>query len=148
MSNFTATLDTRDYIKMMETLSDLSKLEREAIINKGIQEGLDVIIKEGKKNLASSSTKVRTGNLSKSFSKYVKKKYLKGYAGFKRPKGAAAHLIDRGTKVRVTKSGANRGKVTGNYFWTKAVETQSKKAQDALMESVEKTIEKIMNRHK
>lgn len=147
-SDFTATVDKRDYTKIMNALSDLSKIEREAAIAKGIQEGLAVIVNQGKANLAASGTKVRTGNLSGSFKKLTKKSQLKGYAGFSRPKGAAAHLIDRGTKVRHTKTGANRGSVTGNLFWTKAVNETKDKAQQELMESVQKTIENIINRNR
>jgi hypothetical protein len=145
--NFNATLDKNDYIKVMNTLNGLSNFQREAIINKAISEGLDVIVREGKANLASSGTKVRTGNLSGSFKKLTKKSQLKGYAGFSRPKGSAAHLIDRGTKVRTTRTGANRGRVIGNLFWTKAVEDNKQKAQDALMESIRKTIDKIITRN-
>ena len=146
-SDFTATVDQSDYIKIMNALSEMSKLEREAIIQKAIQEGLDFIVKQGKANLAASGTKVRTGNLKGSFKKITKKSQLKGYAGFSRPKGSAAHLIDRGTKVRETKKGANRGRVTGNYFWTKAVESKKDKAQQEIMDSVKKTIENIINRN-
>lgn len=146
-SDFTATVDQRDYIKIMNALSKMSKLERDAAIQKGIQEGLEVIVKQGKANLAASGTKVRTGNLKGSFKKITKKSQLKGYAGFSRPKGSAAHLIDRGTKVRQTKNGANRGKVTGNYFWTKAVQESKDKAQQELMDSIKKTIENIINRN-
>lgn len=147
-SDFTATVDKRDYTKIMNALSDLSKIEREAAIAKGIQEGLAVIVNQGKANLAASGTKVRTGNLSGSFKKLTKKSQLKGYGGFSRPKGAAAHLIDRGTKVRHTKTGANRGSVTGNLFWTKAVNETKDKAQQELMESIQKTIENIINRNR
>lgn len=147
MADFTATVDRHDYIKIMNALSDLSSLEREAIIAKGIQEGLKIVLQEGKSNLASSGIKVRTGNLSGSFKILTKKKDLKGYAGFSRPKGAAAHLLDRGTVKRSTKSGANRGMVKPTYFWTKAVEGKSGKAQKELLESVEKSIEKIIRRN-
>ena len=146
-NNFTATVDRRDYTKIMNALSDLSQMQREAAIAKGISEGLAVIVKQGKANLAASNTKVRTGNLKGSFKKLTKKSQLKGYAGFSRPKGSAAHLIDRGTKVRHTKTGANRGAVTGNYFWTRAVNETKEKAQQELMESIRKTIENIINRN-
>lgn len=146
-NDFTATVDKKDYIKIMNALSDMSKLEREAIIQKAIQEGLDIVVRQGKSNLASSGTKVRTGNLKGSFKKITKKTQLKGYAGFSRPKGSAAHLIDRGTKVRQTKKGANRGSVTGNYFWTRAVESTKDKAMQELMDSIKKTLDNIINRN-
>jgi hypothetical protein len=130
----------------MGLLDGLSNIEREAVIAKGIQEGLKVIVQEGKSNLASSA-KVRKGNLSGSFKVITNKKDLKGYAGFSRPKGAAAHLIDRGTKVRYTKNGARRGAVKPTLFWTKAVEGKSGKAQEELMDSIQKSINNIMKRN-
>lgn len=147
MDNFTATLDPMDYAKIMNALSSMSKLEREAIIAKGLQEGLKVIVQQGKANLASSGIKVRKGNLSHSFKVLTKKRELRGYAGFSRPKGAAAHLLDRGTKKRYTKTGANRGSVKPTYFWTNAVKDKNGKAQEELMDSVRKSIENIMKRN-
>ena len=146
-SDFTSTLDSRDYIKVMNALSDLSKIEKEAVVAKAISEGLSLIVQEGKKNLQQSSTKVRTGNLSHSFKTLTSKKELKGYGGFRRPQGAHAHLIDRGTVVRKNRKGQNRGKVTGNLFWTKAVQMVGPRAQSELMESVRKSIENIMKRN-
>lgn len=146
-SDFTATIAPDDYARIMTALSELSSLEKEAVIAKGISEGLTIITNEGKRNLKASSTRVRSGNLIHSFKTMTKKKDLKGYGGFSRPKGAAAHLIDRGTQVRMTKKGANRGRVTGNLFWTRAVQNNRDKAQKELMESVRKSIENIMKRN-
>lgn len=142
------TADPQDYRRVMNTLSDLSRIERDAVIAKGIQEGLKIVVQEGKQNLAQSGTKVRTGNLKGSFKVLTKKSDLKGYAGFSRPKGSHAHLIDRGTAVRYTKSGAKRGQVHGNYFWTKAVERKSGKAQQEMYDSIEKSINTILNRNR
>lgn len=142
------TADPQDYRRVMNTLSDLSRIERDAVIAKGIQEGLKIVVQEGKQNLAQSGTKVRTGNLKGSFKVLTKKSDLKGYAGFSRPKGSHAHLIDRGTAVRYTKSGAKRGQVHGNYFWTKAVEGKSGKAQQEMYDSIEKSINTILNRNR
>ena len=147
MDNFSTTIDPIDYAKIMNALSSMSKLEREAIIAKGIQEGLKIIVQQGKSNLASSGIKVRKGNLSHSFKVLTKKKELRGYAGFSRPKGAAAHLLDRGTKKRYTKTGANRGSVKPSLFWTNAVKDKNGKAQEELMDSVRKSIENIMKRN-
>ena len=148
MDNFSATVDPNDYRKLMGLLTGLSEFEKDAVVAKAIQEGLKVIMQQGKTNLATSGTKVRKGNLSGSFKVLTNKKDLKGYAGFKRPQGAAAHLIDRGTKVRYTRNGAKRGKVTGNLFWTNAVRDKSGKAMDELMDSVQKTIQRIINKNK
>lgn len=147
IGDFSFTVDQDDYIRLMKTMSDLSKLEREAVINKGLKEGLTIIKNQGKQNIASSGLKIRTGNLAGSFTVSTKKKDLRGYTGFKRPKGNVAHILDRGTKMRYTKSGASRGMIKGNYFWTKAVEEKSAKAQEELMDSVKKSIQLIINRN-
>lgn len=156
-SDFTATLDHMDYARIMNALSELSAIEREAIIAKAIQEGLSYISKQGKSKLESSGIHLynvyggkragKTTHLIKSFKVITKKKQMKGYAGFSRPAGSAAHLIDRGTVVRSTKKGYNRGRVVGNYFWTNAVKQTKDKAQNELMESVRKSIEKIIKRN-
>lgn len=142
------TADPQDYRRVMNMLTGLSNFEKEATIAKGIQEGLKIVVQEGKQNLAASGTKVRTGNLKGSFKVLTKKSDLKGYAGFTRPKGSHAHLIDRGTAVRYTKSGARRGQVHGNYFWTKAVEGKSGRAEQEMYDSIEKTITMILNRNR
>ena len=147
MGDFSATVDSHDYVKIMNLLSDLSYLEKEAIIAKGIQEGLKIIVEQGKQNLSNSGTKVRKGNLKSSFKVLLKKKDLKGYGAFKRPQGNIAHIIDRGTQKRSTKKGANRGMVKGNYFWTNAVKDKKEKAQQELMDSVIKSVENIMKRN-
>lgn len=152
------TADPQDYRRVMNTLSDLSRIERDAVIAKGIQEGLKIVVQEGKQNLKSSGIKlnnVYTGkragkktHLINSFKVLTKKSELKGYGGFSRPAGSAAHLIDRGTAVRYTKSGARRGQVNGNYFWTKAVEGKSGRAQQEMYDSIEKSINTILNRNR
>lgn len=158
MADFSATVDPKDYMRIMNMLSDLSKFERDAVIAKGIQEGLKIVVQEGKQNLKSSGIKlnnVYTGkragkktHLINTFRVLTKKGELKGYGGFIRPAGSAAHLIDRGTAVRYTKSGARRGQVHGNYFWTKAVEGKSGKAMQELYDSIEKSIKMIQNRNR
>ena len=157
MSDFSMTMDKQSYIKIMNTLAQISKLEQEAVIHKGLQEGLELIVKQGKINLRGSGINLnntyygkranKTTHLVKSFKKIIKKKELKGWGGFSRPAGSAAHLIDRGTQVSATRKGYNRGKVTGNLFWTKAVDAKSYQAQMELMDSVEKSIENIMRRN-
>lgn len=157
MSDFSMTMDPEDYIKIMNTLTQISKLEQEAVIHKGLQEGLELVVKQGKINLKSSGINLnntyygkranKTTHLVKSFKKIIKKKELKGWGGFSRPAGSAAHLIDRGTQLRHKKNGASTGKVTGNLFWTKAVDAKSYQAQMELIDSVEKSIENIRRRN-
>lgn len=172
---FTLTLSPRDYSKLLTVLSQLSKIEVDAVVKQGLREGLRVIINQGKANLQSSSINlnnvypgkmgVKRGgkHLIKSFHTYIKthaNSSPTGYAGFAKNKGGAfAHMIDRGTKDRKTKkpyrtitgktwpAGIKRGKVTGNKFWTRAIESKSKEAQLELFDSVRKSINRILNRN-
>lgn len=151
----TLTLDEADYKHVQEQLTKLSELEKTAVVQRGLEEGIIVIVNQGKRNLKARlsndpvNVKRRTGGLYQSIGRQVKKKKMKAYAGFKRPKGSAAHLVDRGTEKRWTKKGAYRGSVskkspnTGNMFWTDAFNAKKNEAAMELMDSVKKSIQKL-----
>lgn len=126
-------------------MKDLSKIESDAIIAKGLREGVSVIVQEGKRNLSARNNQVR-GNLTKSMGVSVNKKAAKGYGGFKRPEGSHAHLVDRGTVARYNSKGAFRGQMKGSLFWTDAFNAKSTEAANELMDSVEKSINRIINK--
>ena len=63
--------------------------------------------------------------------------------GFKRPGGNTAHLVDRGTVERYTKSGAYRGKIVGSRFWTDTTDMYAPQAMDDMLDAVEHAIKKI-----
>lgn len=160
-NDFTFTIDSQDYIRLTKMLSSLSKVEQDAVVKKGLQEGVSVIKRQGKADLKSSGIhlnnvyggkRANKGHLINSFRTYIKKGVrsdgMRGYGGFKRPEGSVAHLIDRGTQERYTKSGAYRGKVTANYFWTNAVEKKGDKAMSELVDSITKSINKIIDRNR
>lgn len=107
----------------------------------------------GQANLAARN-KVQTGDLRKSFTIKVtrRKKIGRNYAltGFKRPKGAHAHLIDRGTKKRWTSKGYYRGSVsrgrpqTGSLFFTDAVQTEGPRALNNLVSVIQSELKRMM----
>ena len=152
---FTMTLDEADYRHVQEQLSKMSELEKMAAVQKALQEGVSVIVKEGKKNLRARLSKDpvnmsrRTGRLECSMGYRTNKRKMKAYGGFKRPGGAAAHLVDRGTEKRWTKKGAYRGSVskgspnTGNRFWTDAFDAKKNEAMRELMDSIRATLQKL-----
>lgn len=112
-----------------------------------------------------NSRGLKTGNLRKAIKYTIKKnKYgIKTYAGFMRPEGNHAHLLDRGTKFRtakrygtyayMTKDGngqrlniartKQRGQVVGNNFWTQSVTKNGPMAQDRLNNAIENALTKI-----
>ena len=151
----TITLSEAEYIHTMEQLSKLSKLEEQAAVQKGLQEGVSVIAKEGRKTLKSTLSREpsrikareymaakRGGSLLRSIGTRTVKKQVKGYAGFRRL-GHHAHLVDTGTGERFTKSGYYRGKVLGSKFWRTAFNNKKNEAANQLMESIRKTIQKL-----
>lgn len=155
----TIELSEADYKRMQSMLEGLEGVDRANAVRTALTDGMAVIIAEGKANLKSRN-KVVTGGLSHSFSSRVYKKGGYVLGGFRRSskskkaKGAgnAAHLVDRGTVVRKTKKGFNRGSVSkgqpnkGSMFWTDSVTKNGDSAMRRLMDSLYKTISRIMNR--
>lgn len=151
----TITLDPADLKHVMNQLSKMEELEKQAVVQRALQEGVQVIVNQGRTNLKNRlsndpvNVSRRTGKLLSSMGKSVNKKKLKAYGGFKRPAGAAAHLVDRGTEKRWTKKGAYRGSVskgspnTGNKFWTDAFAAKKDEAAQELMQSIEQSLRKL-----
>lgn len=158
-NDLTISLDYNDYAKINSVLSQFSQIERDAIVLKGMQEGVRLFVKQGKSNLKSTlssepqNVKMRKGNLERAFSTKVKKKLGKAYAGFNK-KGHHAHLVDAGTKKRWTSKGYYRGSVsknapkTGSNFWHRAFEQQKNAATRELMDSIYLSANKIINRNR
>lgn len=167
--DFTIELEPQDMQELDKKLAALTDLEQKAAIKKGLQEGTKVFVNEGRKNLrrtlskepinvASREKKRAKGGyppLSSTFTTKVKtKKAAAGYSGFRRPGGNVAHLIDKGTVQRFTKTRAYRGSVSkgsprqGSFFWTNTVNSKAYQALQTLLDSVEKTIFAIIQSNK
>lgn len=151
----TLTLSGEDYNDLQKKLSKLSALEQDAVVKKGLQEGVKVIAVEGrlmlKKTMSTEPSRVfmrkrmaekRGGSLEKSIGTRVVNKKGKAYAGFGKH-GRHAHLVDTGTVQRFTKKGYNRGKVVGSRFWRTSFEAKRKLAMQELMDSIITSIKKI-----
>lgn len=156
--NLTLSLDEKDYNRIQSALSNLSRIERNAIVQRGLQEGVILFVKQGRINLRNTlstepqNVRMRKGNLIRSFTTRIKKLKGKGYAGFN-SKGHHAHLVNDGTKKRWTKKGAYRGSVSknspmkGSNFWRNAFEIQKENAAKELMNSIRISINKIVGRN-
>lgn len=148
----TLVMDTNSYIEMMKKMNALLSYEKQEIIARGLRDGVTVIAEEGKRNYMARHKKADTGKnkykerqpLLNTIGVLVKKKDNKAYAGFKRPSGAHAHLIDRGTKVRTTKKGWKRGSVKASHFWKDAIDAKKTEAMNKMEDSINKAIETIM----
>ena len=162
----TLELDPQDMARMNSILNGLSHIEKEAAIQKGLQEGTKVLIKQGKSNfkrtkstnphnvaMARKQAAKRGGGLAKSFTTSTKKKLASGYSGFRRSTGGGiAHLVDSGTNPRYTRKGYYRGSVSkdipnsGSRFWRTAVAAKASAALSELCESIEKSVKQIIAR--
>ena len=143
--DLTIELSPRDVAVVNKWLSELEKADQGTSIQRALKQASLVIQNAGKSNLATRN-KVKTGNLKKSFSIKVVKKKAYALSGFKRPKGAHAHLVDKGTAKRYYQ-GHSRGEVKGSKFWTDAVQTNGGKAMQTLIDAIYKSIAEITRRN-
>lgn len=156
MSGFKFTLNEAEYQAVMRKLGELSEVEKRPVIKASMKQAGSVLINAGKSSFLSRNKK-KSGNLYKSFTSKFKKKNTGILIGFRRGKdlGNHAHLIDRGTKDRYTKTGEYRGKIAGTergktgatYFWSDVVQAKGNEAMERIMEAVFDAVEQIKNRN-
>ena len=141
-SDLTMTMDPEDVRKLNEKLNQLGAVVKEGIVQRGLREGANIILKETKSSIERHNF-IKTGKLLGSAAIKTRKKDGKVYVGFKRPAGAAAHLLDKGTAVRHTRTGANRGRIVASNFHTDSVKRKKDEAMQVLYKSIEASLERI-----
>lgn len=130
-------------------IQELEQFEKNKAIKSGLKAGGDVFKTGGRQRLKQRLKSSRgTNNLSNSFRTRVKRNEAGVLTGFMRGKngGNHSHLVDRGTKKRQTKSGANRGIMPANHFWTDTENIDRPKAVNAIFAGVEKVVKQINNK--
>jgi hypothetical protein len=151
-NNLTITLNKKELAAVNHWLSQMSDVDQKNTVQNALKSGAQIIQNAGRANFDARNKSV-TGNLKRSFALKVNKKKAYALSGFKRPGGAHAHLIDRGTKKRYTKNGYYRGSVSkdapnkGSMFWTDAVESKGPEALNRIMDAVYKSLQEITNRN-
>lgn len=122
----------RDVVNSKEVVAAERKAAK-MLMDRGYNQ-LVVTLKGNSDNLINSFTyKLRNGKESMSGIR----------VGFKRPGGNTAHLVDRGTDERYTRTGAYRGRITGSRFWTDTTNTYAPIAMNDMVDAVEAAIKKI-----
>lgn len=129
-------------------VDNLEDFEKDKAIRSGLRAGMNVFRVKGRSNLRARLLHhgKQTNHLMNSFTTRVKRNKLGALAGFDRPGGNHSHLVDRGTKMRYTKSGKSRGIMPGNEFWSDATKTEERKAFQALYNGVRKAVQRINER--
>lgn len=127
---------------------NLEDFEKDKAIKSGLRAASNVFRVKGRSNLRSRLLHhgKQTNHLMNSFTTKVKRNKLGALAGFDRPGGNHAHLVDRGTKRRYTKDGRNRGVMPSNRFWSDAQETEENKAMQAIYQGIQKVVQRINER--
>lgn len=127
---------------------NLEDFEKDKAVKSGLRAASNVFRVKGRSNLRSRLLHhgKQTNHLMNSFTTKVKRNKLGALAGFDRPGGNHAHLVDRGTKRRYTKDGRNRGIMPGNRFWSDAQETEEGKAMQAIYQGIQKVVQRINER--
>ena len=149
--DMTFVLDEKDYQRAMSALYQLNKVDQGKTVQNALRTGMIPVIAKGKTNLASRNNRV-SGNLSGSFGLRTNKKKAYAVAGHRRPKGAAAHLVDLGTAKRWTKKGYYRGSVSktnpnhGSGYWTDAVKQEGPRSLERLIDAIYTEISNIMGK--
>lgn len=129
-------------------VSNLEDFEKDKALKSGLRAATNVFRIKGRSNLRARLLHhgKQTNHLMNSFTTRVKRNKLGALAGFDRPGGNHAHLVDEGTKRRYTKSGSNRGVMPGNKFWSDTKETEERKAMQAVYTGVQKAVQRINER--
>lgn len=144
-------INKEDIIYLVRELEDF---EKDEAIRYGLKNAINIFRVKGKSNLNERLLRhgKQTNHLMNSFTTRVKRNKLGALAGFDRPGGNHAHLVDMGTLKRYTKGrgGKPKGVYTGvmpaNYFWKDAQKTEEPKAMRAVYEGVQKAVDRINER--
>lgn len=137
-----------DKDSVLYLVRNLENFEKDKVIKSGLRSAVNIFRIKGRSNLRARLLHhgKQTNHLMNSFTNRVKRNKLGALAGFDRPGGNHSHLVDRGTKRRYTKSGAYRGIMPSNRFWTDTEKTEEARALQAVYEGTQKAVQRINSR--
>ena len=155
MINGGITVDDKDVIK---ALSNLSFKQMNKAYREGMKKALDPILKQTKINLRNSGIR----NVNKPYIGKNGKKYpsmLQGvktsvYVGDTEDSWGKVHIMkefrlkffEKGTSIRKTRKGYNRGSIKPKWFFANAVSQKSKQASESLDENIRQSILKAWDK--
>lgn len=130
--------------KVQAALGKLAVMPSDPAVKKGLDEAAKVFVDGGRARLAARLLHHgrNTGNLNRSFTRYVKRRGGGALAGFVRGAmgGNHSHLVDRGTVKRYTRDGRYRGIMPANYFWKQTLDEDSGMAAEAVLDGIREYI--------
>jgi len=155
MTNGDIRVDDREVIK---ALANLSFKQMNSAYRKGMKKSLEPILKQTKVNLRGSGIKhVNKPYIGKNGKKY--KSMLQGvkssvYMGDTEDSYGKVHIMgefrlkwfEKGTTIRRTRKGWDRGSIEPKWFFRNAVNQRGKEAVDNLDENIRESIMKAWNK--
>ena len=142
-------LHTTTYLDGLSRVQILEgALRQEKALLSAMRQAANVVRRAGVANLRQRLKWSRgtTGSLLLQSRVYRRKKQMAVAAGFRRPQGSHAHLVDLGTGPRYTIRGQYRGKMPANFFWSQASAQNEDKVQTVFLDAVERAITRILTK--
>ena len=147
-------VDDREVIK---ALSRLSFKQMNKAYKEGMKKALDPILKQTKINLRNSGirnvSKPYTGKNGKKYPSMIQGVKTSVYIGDTEDSYGKVHMMkefrlkifEKGTSIRKTRKGYNRGSIKPKWFFANAVSQMSKQAAESLDENIRNSIIKAFN---
>ena len=147
-------VDDREVIK---ALSKLSFKQMNKAYKEGMKKALDPILKQTKINLRNSGirnvNKPYIGKNSKKYPSMIQGVKTSVYIGDTEDSYGKVHIMkefrlkffEKGTSIRKTRKGYNRGSIKPKWFFANAVSQMSKQAAESLDENIRNSIIKAFN---
>ena len=147
-------VDDREVIK---ALSRLSFKQMNKAYKEGMKKALDPILKQTKINLRNSGirnvNKPYTGKNGKKYPSMLQGVKTSVYIGDTEDSYGKVHIMkefrlkwfEKGTSIRKTRKGYNRGSIKPKWFFANAVSQMSKQAAESLDENIRNSIIKAFN---
>ena len=128
-------------------VNELEDFDKDRAIRFGLKRAVNIFRVKGRSNLRERLLHdgKQTNHLMNSFTTRVKRNKLGALAGFDRPGGNHAHLVDQGTVRRYSRKGY-RGVMPANRFWEDTKKTEEPKAMRAVYEGVQEAVKRINER--
>lgn len=147
-------VDDREVIK---ALSRLSFKQMNKAYKEGMKKALDPILKQTKINLRNSGirnvSKPYTGKNGKKYPSMIQGVKTSVYIGDTEDSYGKVHIMkefrlkffEKGTSIRKTRKGYNRGSIKPKWFFANAVRQMSKQVAESLDENIRNSIIKAFN---
>lgn len=138
-------LKTIDLDGVLRGVENLGQVCKSKPARDGLRRASRHLMLSGRSRLKSLYKGYQKGKLERSMTSRLKRRKNDALAGFRRGNGGGnhAHLVDRGTKRRYTKTGKNRGVMPANRFWTSTKLTEVGQVERLVRQGLEQAIAKI-----